>query len=185
MRRFMVLLLVLLAPVDAAGQFNPNGLSAYQRRQIREKAVMWAGPESRAFVETGDEAAVALLACSPLGARKLVAFHESGLLGKVARPTDLLRIITLYGDNALLFAVQHAGELRDPDRFQAFMATPLDYSLGLKSLDQGVAEARTVNLSYFARSPPWDARTVVFFGGIAAIAGLVVWRRRRRGGIGV
>ncbi len=184
MRRFTILLLVLLPPADAAGQFYQNNQSAYQRRQIREKAVAWAGPESRAFVETGDDAALALLSCSPLGARKLVAFHDSGLLGRVARPADLLRIIILYGDNALLFSVQHAQELRDPDRFQAFMAAPLDYSLGLKSLDQGVAEARTVNLSYFVRSPPWDSRTVVFFGGIAAIAGLVVWRRRRRG-IGV
>jgi hypothetical protein len=186
MRRFMILLLVLLPPGDAAGQFNPNSLSAYQRRQIREKAVAWAGPQSRAFVETGDDAALAVLSCSPLGARKLVAFHDSGLLGRLARPSDLLRIIALYGDNALLFAIQHAEELRDPNCFQAFMTAPLDYALGLKSLDQGVAEARTGNLGYFARSPPWEARTVVLFGGIAAIAGLMVWRwRRKRGGIGV
>ncbi len=180
MLRFTILLLVLLPPADAAGQFYQNNQSAYQRRQVRERAVAWAGPESRAFVETGDDAAFALLSCSPLGARKLVAFHDSGLLGRVHRPSDLLRIIALYGDNALLFAIQRAEELRDRAKFDAFMAAPLDYSLGLKSLDQGVAEARTVNLSY-----PQNARTVVLFGGIAAIVGLVIWRRRRTGGIGV
>ncbi len=162
------------------GQFNPHAPDPRLRRAIREQAVVWAGPKSRELVETGDEAALALLACSPSGARNLVQFHASGALGELPRPPDLLRVVSMTGDEALFFAIQHTEELRDKDMFDAYLFAPLDYALGLKKLDQGAAEVRAGKLAYFeARSPPWSMRTISFWGGIVAIAGLLVWRWRR------
>lgn len=82
------------------------------------------------IVETGDEAALALLACTPSGAAKLVEFHSSGALGKMPRPPDLLRVIAMCGEDVLLFAIQYAKELEEPDAFSAFIQAPLDYALG-------------------------------------------------------
>ena len=177
MRCCAILLLILLLPTVIHGQGNP-----YQRRALREQAVAWAGPQARAFVESGDDAALALLACSPSGAAKLVQFHDSGALGKMPRPPDLLRCIAMHGEDVLLFAIQHAKELEEPDAFSAFINTPLDYSLGLKQLEQGAAEIKAAKLSYYAASQnrQWNSKHLALFAGIAAIAGLVIWRRRRK-----
>lgn len=177
MWRFAVLLLVLLLPSLAHGQGNP-----YERRWLREQAVAYAGPQARAFVESGDEASPALLACSPSGAAKLVQFHASGALDRLPRPADLLRVIAMCGDDVLLFAIQRAKALEEPDAFSAFIQAPLDYALGLKELEQGAAEVRAAKLSYYAaaQNRQWNSKHLALFAGIAAIAGLVIWRRRRR-----
>lgn len=184
MWRYTVLFLVLLPAAYAHGQGNP-----YQRRALREQAVAYAGTQARAFVETGDEAALALLACSPSGAAKLVEFHSSGALDRTPRPADLLRCIAMCGDDVLLFAIQHAKELEEPDAFSAFIHAPLDYALGLKQLEQGAAEVKGAKLSYYAaaQNRQWSSKHIVLLAGIAAIAGLVIWRRRRNRaqGIGV
>lgn len=184
MRRFMILAVILLLPSLAHGQGNP-----YQRRAIREQAVAWAGPQARAFVETGDEVALALLACTPSGAAKLVEFHDSGALDRTPRPPDLLRAIAMHGEDVLLFAMQHAKELEDADAFSAFIHSPPDYALGLKSLEQGAAEVRAAKLSYYAaaQNRQWNSKHIALLAGIAAIAVLVIWRRRRNRaqGIGV
>ena len=85
----------------------------------------------------------------------------------------------MHGDDVVLFAVWHSSELADPDRFDAYLSAPLEYSLGLKSLEQGAAEVRVAKLTYYARSQ-WDARTIALWAGGAAIVGLLVWRWRRR-----
>lgn len=176
MLHFAVLLFVLLLPAIAHGQGNP-----YQRRALREQAVAYAGPQARAFVESGDEAALALLACTPSGAAKLVEFHSSGALGKLPRPPDLLRAIARCGDDVLLFAIQHAKELEEPDAFSAFIQAPPDYALALRNLEQGAAEVRAAKLSYYAAAQgrQWNSKHIALLAGIATIAGLLIWRRRR------
>lgn len=170
-------LLILLLPTFAHGQGN-----AYQRRALREQAVAYAGPQARAFVESGDDAALALLAISPSGAQKLVQFHDSGCLGRMPQPPALLRAIAMHGEDVLLFAVQHAKALEEIDSFQAFIQSPLDYALGLKQLEQGAAEVKAAKLAYYAaaQNRRWNSKHIALLAGIAAIAGLVIWRRRRR-----
>lgn len=183
MRYYAAPLFLLLLPLLAHGQGNP-----YQRRAIREQAVAWAGPQARAFVETGDEPALALLAVSPSGAQKLVQFHDSGALGKLPQPPALLQCIAMYGEDVLLFAIQHAKELEEPEAFSAFISTPLEYALGLKQLEQGAAEIKAAKLAYYAaaQNRQWNSKHIALLAGIAVIAGLVVWRRRRKAqGMGI
>jgi|SRR5579884_1563275 len=177
MRYYAAPLFLLLLPLPAHGQGNP-----YQRRAIREQAVAYAGPQARAFVETDDVASLALLAVSPSGAQKLVEFHSSGGLGKLPRPPDLLRCIAAYGDDMLLFIIRHAKELEEPNVCDAFLLSPAEYALGLKPLEQGAAEVKAAKLSYYAaaQNRGWNSKHLALFAGIAAIAGLVIWRRRRK-----
>lgn len=183
MRRSIILALIVLPHGQVYGQGNP-----YQRRALREQAVAYAGPQARAFVETGDEVALALLACTPSGAQKLVQFHASGALGKLPRPPDLLRAIAMYGDDVLLFTIQHAKELEEPSACDAFLLSPAECALGLKSLEQGAAEVKAAKLSYYAAAQgrQWNSKHIALLAGIAAIAGLVIWRRRRKAqGMGI
>jgi hypothetical protein len=120
------------------------------RRANREKAVAMTGPIAREFVETyGDEAVAAIFACSKAVAVKLAEFHASGELGKLPRPLDLLRAIAnpRLSDDVANWAILHAGELHDTDSFDAYLASPLEYALGLKQLKAGAAEARAKRLN--------------------------------------
>src|SRR5579871_2546737 len=160
-----VLCLLMAAPADLFGQFNPHGsrfdpyapgLDPRVRRAWREKAVAAVGPKARDFVETqGDEAAAAILACSRPVAVKLVAFHASGTLDKLPWPRALLGVIAQprHGDDVALFAMYHAGELTDSDSFTAYLSSPLEYALGLKPLATGAAEVRARRLRPAATTP--------------------------------
>jgi hypothetical protein len=120
------------------------------RRANREKAVAMTGPIAREFVETyGDEAVAAIFASSKAVAVKLAEFHASGELGKLPRPVDFLRVIAnpRLPDDAANWAILHADELHDTDSFNAYLANPLEYALGLKQLKAGAAEARAKRLN--------------------------------------
>jgi hypothetical protein len=213
MRRFLIFLFVLLPPAEALGQYGYNPyapVNAQQdprvRRALRERAVAYAGEGSRPFIEKyGDDAVAACAACTAAGAKKLVEFYASGDLGKLPRPLDLLKVIALpgHGDDALLWAIQHARELTDVDNFDAFLLTPLDYAYSLKPLDQGAAECRARRLAAQAavtptpqpqQQPqppvpqiPLDNRTLAWGGGALVVLVLIVWWKRRQsaGGMGV
>lgn len=200
-------LCVLVAgpPARLFAQFNPygNGINPYApaadsgadprvRRAYRERAVSRVGPSARDFVETqGDEAVAAIFACSRPVAVKLVEFYSSGELGKLSRPRDLLGVIAQprHGDEVAIYAIHHAGELADRDSFDAYLLDPLEYALGLKQLAAGAAEARARRLNLAAMtnrgaslslSLSRDEKLMILAGvGLVAIAGLLLWRRRR------
>lgn len=169
-------LLALLLTSPAMGQYD-----AYARRALRERAVAWTGVESRAFVETGDDAARALLSCSQHGAKRLVEFHKSGALDRLPQPALLLRCIAIHGDAVLLFAMQNQDKLADADCFTAYVSAPAEFALGLRDLDQGGAEVRARKLAYYAAANrPRDWKRIGLWGGGFAIAGLLLWRYRRK-----
>ena len=122
-------------------QVNPR-----ERRYWRERAVAYAGPSARSLVESdyGDEAALALLRCSPGVARRLAAFGASGGLGKLPQPRESLMVIghPNGGSDACLYVIKHANELTDPVCSEVFLEAPLDFVLGLKQLPAAVAERR-------------------------------------------
>lgn len=196
MRHHMCLLLVLLPPTEVLAQYNPYSQQGGQpdartRRIYRESAVAWAGPSARDFVEgpTGDEAAAALLACSPQVARKLAEAHTS--LGKVPKPRDLLQTIGRYGDDAALWALQHhQAELMDVDNLDAFCFDgTLQYALGLKSIEEGGAQMRARRLAVQSAATPapgkqWqvtlDAPKLAIIGGAVVVVLLLLWWRSRR-----
>jgi hypothetical protein len=205
-------LLLLPRPAEALGQYNPYApVNAQQdprvRRALRETAVAYAGENSRGFVEKyGDDAVAAISACSRGGAKKLVEFYASGDLGKLPRPADLLKVIALpgNGDDALLWAIQHARELTDVDNFDAFLLAPLEYAFALKQLEQGAAEARARRLAAQAATTPatpapgiptvpppqpqipLDNRMLGAAGvGIAVLVLILLWKRRQSGGMAV
>lgn len=211
MQRFAVLLLVLLPPAEAMAQYDPyRPVNAQQdprvRRALRERAVAFAGANSREFVEKyGDDAVAAICACTQAGAQKLVEFSRSGDLGKLPRPSDLLKLIAIpgNGDDVLLWAINHAKELGDVDNFDAFLLSPQEYAFALKQLDQGAAEMRARRLSLQAAATPapqpssqpspgisqipLDNRTLAWVGGGLLVVVLIVWWKKRQssGGVGV
>jgi hypothetical protein len=195
---------ILMAAPSAGlfAQFNPygnrsnpyapgaeSGVDPRVRRAYREKAVAIVGPNSRDFVEThGDEAVAALFACTKPVAVKLAEFHVTGEMGKLPRPRDLLRVIAQprHGDDVALWAIQHAGELGDVDCFDAYLLSPLDYALGLKPLEAGAAEARArrLNLAVMTRTPAAPLSdeqklAIACSVGFLVIVGILLWRRKQ------
>ncbi|HEV3438350.1 MAG TPA: hypothetical protein VG122_13380 [Gemmata sp.] len=192
-----VLCLLMAQPADLFAQFNPNGSKLDPSspgtdprvlRANRERAVAKVGPESRDFVETyGEEAVAAIFKCSKAVAVKLVQLHNSGEMGKLPKPRDLLRVIgqPRHGDDVAIWAVHHVGELGDMDSFAAYLSSPLEYALGLKPLAAGAAEARArrLNPATMTTTPgaaPLAANVkLVIALVVIAIVGLLLWRRRK------
>jgi len=180
------------SPYGYGSNPNASGVDPRVRRAYRERAVAIIGPTptARDFVETqGDEAVVAIFACSRPVAVKLVEFYASGELGKLPRPCDLLRVIAQprHGDDVARWAIAHAGELADTDSFDAYLLSPLDYALGLRQLETGAAEARARRLNMAAMAtrsgaPPLsqDEKLALFGGAGLLLIVLVVWWRRRQ-----
>ena len=161
------------------------------RRARREQAVAKAGPVARDFVETdGDEAVAAIFACSNEAATKLAEFYASGGLNNLPRPNALLRAIAEpgNGDDVALWAIRHASELEDTDAFDAYVQSPLEYTLGLKQLAAGAAEARAHRLNALAAGlPPTPAtpavnqqELILVCCGCLVLIALCVWRWRQR-----
>jgi hypothetical protein len=194
-----VMCFLLAQPSDLFAQYSPYGnrsdsyppgTDPRAQRARRESAVARVGSYSRDFVETyGDEAVAAIFACSKAVAVKLVEFHVSGEMGKLPRPHDLLRAIAQprHGDDVALWAIHHARELTDTDSFVAYLASPLEYALGLKQLQTGAAEvrARRLNQSAITTTPGVASLSSNGRLGIAVvvlvIVGLLLWRRRKSG----
>jgi hypothetical protein len=188
-------LLLAAQPADLFGQVNPYGNAPhpYQpaadpraRRANRERAVDAVGPITRDFVEThGDEAVAAIFACSKPVAEKLAEFFASGEMSKLPRPRSLLYVIAQprHGDDVALWAMQHVGELADPDSFDAYLLSPLDYALDLKQLNAGAAEmrARRLHQAAMTKVPLSTDEKLALLGGIGffVIVGILVWRRRQ------
>lgn len=195
MKRWLILLLVLLPPTSALAQYNPyapvNGQSDPRvRRALREQAVAYAGPAAREFVESqGDDAVAALLACSQPVARKLAEAHTS--LSKTPKPRELFKAIATAGDDAALWALQHhQTELMDVDNTDAFCSEPLQYALGLKPISEGGAQVRARRLAAQTVTSPtpnqqWqvtlDAPKLAVIGGVFVVVLLCLWLRKRRG----
>src|SRR5260370_17756963 len=95
-------------------------------------------------------------------------------MAKLRRPRALLGVIAQprHGDDVALFAIRHAGQLTDPDCFDAYLLNPLEYAMGLKQLSAGAAEVRARRQNPAAMTPPpllsaneklGIAATVLFF----------------------
>jgi hypothetical protein len=191
--------LLAVASADARGQPrspakrpNPYAPDAdpHVRRANRERAVALVGPGARDFVETyGEDAVAAIFACSKRIRAMLTGFYASGGLDSLPRPRDLLRAIgqPRHGDDVAIWVMCHADELADKDCIDAFLASPLEYTLGLKPLETGAAEVRALRANQ-VQMPAWpslgslsgdDRRALAGGIGLVVIFGLVLWRRRR------
>jgi hypothetical protein len=206
------LVMIVLSQQDAYGQFDMQQgwvippRDPRQRRLLKERVVLYAGPAARGFVESreyGDVAALALSMCSQGVAVQWVAFHASGGFDTLPRKRDFLRVIAQPGcrDAVAVFVMQHANQMYDPNCAHEFLAYPLDYSLGQKQLPFTAAEKpskcleteekttrsdrpsktqpRSVN-SALPYVSPADQRGYI---AIAVVIGLLVfclWMRRRR-----
>jgi hypothetical protein len=180
--------LLAVLPGDLFGQFKLTNPFAQPdprvRRAQREQAVAAVGQGARDFVEMmGDDAVTALFACSKPVAVKLTEFHASGELGALPRPRDLLRAIAQprHGDDVARWAMLHAPELADPDNFDAYVMSPLNYALGLKQIAVGAAEVRARRLHHAAISMPLPVdEKLVIAGGVGLFLIVVLLLRRRR-----
>jgi hypothetical protein len=184
-----------LSPSGAHGQFTTHQpwvmppVDPRERRLLRERAVLHAGPSARAFVESefGDDAALALLACFRNAAVQLAAFYVSGGFSTLPRQRDFLRVIAQPDcrDAVALWVVQHAAELADPDCADVFLVSPLEYSLGLKQLSAAAKEKRgqrfvTPGPSKALVELPHDAKSLAWGAGLIGLIGLLVWRKHRQ-----
>jgi hypothetical protein len=181
------------APAYRTGSNMPSAycnVDARTRRALRERAVDAVGPEAREFVESCDEAAFALLTCSRPVAVKLAEFYAAGQLNKLPRPRDLLAVIAnpRHGDAVALWAMQHAGELTDPDCCDAYLAYPLEYALGLRRLADDAARLRALRQQGNAWGAgrggltlsAYDREMLVYCGVGLGIIGVLAWWRRRQ-----
>jgi len=191
--------LTAVSPAGLLAQFNPygNGANANgpgadprMRRAWREQAVAKVGPSARNLVETyGDDAVAAIFACSRPVGLKLAEFHNSGEMAMLARPHDLLWVVAQpgCGDDVAVWAMHHHHELGDVDNFNAYVLNPLEYSLGLKPLAAGAAEARARRLNqavmtgtaWGASLSPDQKLAIAGGAGLAVIGGIILWRRRQ------
>ena len=133
-----------------------------------------------------------MLAVSKAVAKQLVAFHAAGGLGKLPNPKAFLQVVIRRSDcleEVLVWAIAHGEDLVDPDAFEAFIASPLEYVLGLKSLSSGGAEIRKrLSASQGAVAPEQSAalpelpisvsRSWAWGAGIIGLIALVIWRKR-------
>ena len=163
------------------------------RRAYRERAVAIVGPEGRDFIETfGEDAVAATFAVSKPVALQLARFSNSGKLGKLPRPGDLLRLIAKprHGDDVARYAMLHSDELVDVDNFNTFLARPLDYAMELRDLETGAAASRANRLDpEEPPTKPWVAKVSSVMNddtlGMTACAAFVIllafalWRRKR------
>ena len=216
MMRLMFFLLLMLAPGPPAfGQgFNPYQLSKddpRSQRARRETCVTFVGHVARKIVEEmGDDACYALANCSPGVGRRLSEFYNCGDFEKqILRPRDLLKVIAQRGagDPVALYALENAAELGDIDYMNAYLASPLHYTCGIKKLADGAAEVRARRLQMEAANAPVASQAqlpiaqapaalpgivqpvvqhveanngVLVILGCAALVGLVLWYRRRQ-----
>ena len=118
------------------------------------------GEIARLLVETHGEVAVAALKqCTPEGGRKFCEWANTGALDKLGRPDDLLLAVAQLdaGDDVALWLVENGeSQLSDQDALAAFCDSPLDISLGIKSLGKLAVAYRARRLaaeSYAARTP--------------------------------
>ena len=204
MNRWKLILfaLPLLPSGIASGQapYNPYAPaplepSARERRAARERAVARIGPVARSFVEKyGDDACASLNGTSKAVGIKLCEFHNAGELGKLAKPSELLKIIASKqgGDDLVLFAIQHSRELAgDIDQLDALLASPGEYALGLKELAEGAAESRARRLTMKAQQDPpaltMNVDQKLFIGGCGIVIGIgviLIWMRWRQSSAG-
>lgn len=203
--RIILFMLLLVQPATLFGQtprrWRSTGPDAppvtpapdpRELRAARERAVEKVGAGGREFVETyGEDAVAAICVCSRTVSLQLVEFHSSGGLGKLPRPRELLRVVGKpnHGDDVASWAIAHAGELADVDRFEAYLRDPLSYALALKKLDDGAAEVgrfRRYVSDYQAQTAQWASRSshgwriLGLGGGVTAIVLLLRWRKRQR-----
>ncbi len=198
------LMLLLVTTADACGQYDwqqgwvvpPR--DPRQRRLLKERAVLYAGPAAKAFVESreyGDDAALALSMCSQGVAAQLAAFHASGGFSHLSRRRDLLRLIAQPNcqDAVASWVMQHANELANPSCANLFLASPAGYVAGLNSLPNQETEAGWVaqTPAYYAGSgvstyPSYSTtslskdESVALGTGLLIAVGVYLWRKRRR-----
>jgi hypothetical protein len=183
--------LILLIPAPLVAQWDPgipyhqqrrNPNDPHLRRELRERAVLMVGEDARQFVETHELAARAILACDVFVASCLTTCFNKSDLAKLPNLDGLLVAIAFSGDgNAVaLFALEHLSDLADVDHFNAFMSSPVEYSLGLKDLEAGAAPAKADRLDREKWSTPLgDGRTVLIVASVV-VAGVMIIRRKQK-----
>jgi hypothetical protein len=126
---------------------------AIRLRSTRDSAVAHCGSNAAArnFVESeefGNEAAKALLNCSPEAGSQFAVFFDSGGLAKLARPKELLVLISEQSnaDEIVKWIVEHQSELTDQDAADAFIAEPHTFLLSLRKLSTVAQERKAKRL---------------------------------------
>ena len=169
-----------------------------QRRLLKERVVVYAGPAARGFVESreyGDDAALALSMCSQGVTVQLAAFHASGGFSHLPRRRDFLRLIAQPNcqDAVALWVMQHVNELADPASADMFLACPAEYVMGVSSLPRRIPESgwATETPAYYSgpgATPRYvygkaglsKQESLMVGVGLLAALGVYIWRKRRR-----
>jgi hypothetical protein len=202
-RLLLAAVLVVFSTANAKGQFDWQqgwvvpSRDPRQRRLLKERVVIYAGPAARGFVESreyGDDAALALSMCSQGVAVQLAAFHASGGLSRLPRKCDFLRLIAQPNcqDAVALWVMQHANELAD-SAMDLFLAFPAEYVMGLSSLPHRIPEGGWTTETPANYSGPGAAphyvygnaglsrqESLLLGAGVMAVLGVYIWRKRRR-----
>lgn len=207
-----LVLMLLASPSAAPGQYLPY-LPPYQPyiappppppsprelRRRRNECIAYLGgtPAAQEFVEAYGEAAVAAVcACSKPVAVKLVEFHASGGLNKLAKPRELLQAIAgpSCGDDPANWIMANGDQLDTEAKCTVFLRNPLDYSLNLKRLEDGMgrnrgngpAQVNRAEEAWAIELPPITMKMLLGWGAAIAVLGLLFYRwsgRSRAGGL--
>jgi hypothetical protein len=199
----MTILAICTAETELFAQSNYSGTTsaseAIRLRSTRESAVAHCGLTiaARNLVESeefGNEAAKAILNCSRESGSRLAEFFQSGGLSKLARPKELLVLISQQSDadDIVKWIIDHQSDLTDKDAVDAFIEEPTTFVLSLRKIATAAQERKAKRLENDAERSGFgwsigkptasDRRTIT---GCAIIAGLVVlarwlWKRKMR-----
>jgi hypothetical protein len=179
----MIVLVGLFCPTQSFGRLPHRPLAVTQMNphggvNWREEAIAYAGggQQARKLIDSrGDNAAKAVLSCSPGVARKLAAFHHAGMLNQLPRADELLNVIgePFGGDDVCEFIFANAQMLRDVDACDAFLMSPFEYIVSPNSLADGAAEVHALRLRQSSRTT-----RVILIASVAGLVALLIWRRR-------
>jgi len=137
MYALLVLALVPSQPPGLSPADNPR--DPYVRFAVRNRIYAILGRAAVPLIDTyGDDGAWALNNCLPVPACCFLRAYNKGRLRPLApRMQSILQCMAKprHGTPVALFVINHVRDLQDADFFAAFMAEPLEYSLGLRKVE--------------------------------------------------
>jgi hypothetical protein len=172
---------------------RPQAMSLVARHGESAAAVLvkHAGGVTEPVIERfGGTAVRALESVGPQSGRRLAMMMADGELARIGRTEEFLSVVGKFGDKAMRFIWEHKGALAVGTVAAAFLADPEPFINGtkdlakiaadatVKPLAEGIGHAATEGAREIGRSANGTLVLIVLGGGVLAMAGFWLFKRR-------